>query len=95
MNNRTYTQIIFQTTNKYVNSLNLKYIFKLFINSLIFRGLIYSLLLIIPPLTPFIMPSIITYIFIIKPYLYSKKNLKLYFENIFYTILILITLFVI
>ena len=92
--NKTCKQITLETIYRYRKFFNLKNIIKLFINSLIFRGLIYILLLIIPSLTAFIMPSILTYIFIIKPYKNSQQNLRLYFENLLYAIFIVITLFV-
>lgn len=94
MTNLTYSNIFINTCVLFAKSLNLNTLLRLFFHSLAFRTIIFIIWLLIPNYSGIICTSVLVYIFIIKPYIKSRGNVKEFFSHIILVTLTLTTLFI-
>jgi len=94
MTKLTYTNILLNTCVLFTKSLNLNTLLRLFFNSLAFRSVIFIICLLIPNYSGIICTSVLVYIFILKPYIKSRGNVKVFFSQVILVILTLTTLFI-
>lgn len=92
MTKLTYSNILINTCVLFAKSLNSNTLLRLFFNSLAFRTIIFIIWLIIPSYSCIIYSSVLVYIFIIKPYIKSRGNVKVFFSHIILVFLTLTTL---
>ena len=91
----TYTEIFIKSIKYYFYNLSIKKLIKLLVHSIIFRCIIILVALAYPQYIGIIISFIYLYSLLIKPLIYSKGVLKVFFFSFIYTALIILTIFLI
>lgn len=92
MTRLTYPIIFKKTLILFLKSLNLKNLTKLFFHSLVFRSLMLLIAFIIPEYHYIICSFIFIYILLVKPYINSKGEFKVFFSKLIFIFFTLATL---